>query len=610
MLARVLIWQSGTYRFLSEYQTALTCIDEALELIPTDERMYAEALRVKGATLYHSGRFQEAITCWESALATYHTINHNVAVLYMDLGNAYMAIGSLRAAEARFSEARSYWHKQHNLTWQCNLLNNLGVLYYLRGDYESAGQTLEGAISLARQSGYRYIEALALVSLAEVHRDLGDWPAGLQAYLQAEPIAREINSHFLLFYIDLGRAIIARLRGEMEQARQLLSTAAEQAASNHDKGLIGLEAGLLSLLSKKPQAATTEFEKAQHHFDPDSHEAIRSQLYLAVAYHQLGQSGVAPAYLDEVLTATSKLETDHFLVVAAADLTPLFKSFRADPRIGALHERIERHRQQVVSLRRKLRRQIVTVPSSPPKLKIRAFGVAEVKLDGKIISNADWKVKLARDLFFYILKHPDGVNKDTAGDAFWPDKTMGQMNLQFKNTLYRLRRALALETEVIEFDKDRNQYRFNPHVDYEYDVELFLDELAQAELESNEAERIKRYKTAISIYCGNYLPEVEGAWVWPERERLWQYYTKATLRVIEFLFESQRYNEALEECYAILSRDETLEEVHRLAMRAQAALGDRPAIERQFERCRAALLREVDVDPSIETFQLYDRLTA
>jgi DNA-binding SARP family transcriptional activator len=65
---------------------------------------------------------------------------------------------------------------------------------------------------------------------------------------------------------------------------------------------------------------------------------------------------------------------------------------------------------------------------------------------------------------------------------------------------------------------------------------------------------------------------------------------------------------ALEYCQRAFAEDTCLEEAHRLAMRAHAAMGNRAAVVRQFKQCQQALQEEVNVSPSSETMTLYETL--
>jgi LuxR family maltose regulon positive regulatory protein len=165
----------------------------------------------------------------------------------------------------------------------------------------------------------------------------------------------------------------------------------------------------------------------------------------------------------------------------------------------------------------------------------------------------------------------------------------------------------ALGQDVVLFDEER--YQFNRNVDYEYDVEIFLGRLAQAQAATDPDKQVSAYNAAIDVYKGPYLPEAEGEWAWWEREHLRQAHIEAIIQLAELHLEGGRHTAALEYCQRAFAEDPCLEEAHRLAMRAHAAMGNRAAVVRQFKRCQEALQEEVNVPPSSQTITLYKTLT-
>jgi two-component SAPR family response regulator len=282
---------------------------------------------------------------------------------------------------------------------------------------------------------------------------------------------------------------------------------------------------------------------------------------------------------------------------------------QSEPAVGRpasrLLKEIGQFEQKIPTLRRSLRRQASTVPFAPPKLSIQALGRVLVTVDSRPIANAEWQAqKKVRDLFFFLLAHPDGLTKEAMAAIFWPDSTPAQLKLQFKNTMYRLRHALG--QDVVVFDQDC--YQFNRDLDYEYDVETFLAKLDQAQATPEGDGQIPAYQAAVHLYRGDYLPEMEGDWIWAKREQLRDAYLGATLKLASLYLESEKYDLALDYCQRALASDPCLEEAHRLAMRVYAATGNQAAIARQFERCRQALLKEVNAHPSSQTQTLYETL--
>ena len=63
---------------------------------------------------------------------------------------AYDAIGKVEKTRRLYDEALEIWRRDGNLNFQANLLNNLGVLHFLQGDYEKAILALEEGLLCAK----------------------------------------------------------------------------------------------------------------------------------------------------------------------------------------------------------------------------------------------------------------------------------------------------------------------------------------------------------------------------------------------------------------------------------------------------------------------------
>lgn len=616
-LARTLVRRAVAHRFLGNYAASLEDADQTLALTEADETLRAiraEALRAKGICHNLSGQLNEAIKWLEQSLGTYDALGEvqNVAIVLMELGIVHTTAGRYDSALAHYTRALEYWRKTENISWQANLLNNLGVLYHLKGDYERAGQTFEDALDHARRSGHSRIEAVTLASIGDLYSDLEAAAAALDAYRQAREIARQIDHHFLLFYLDLAEASLARARGDLDRANELLESTrkrVESTGSTYERGLYALESGRLALAESRIAEAITHLELAVDALQSDGQhvEAARALLFLAQA-RAAGDEQSAFTTLESAFALAGKLDSRHTLVVAGREVEGLLKDARRHPVIGRevsqLIKQIEQFEQEIPLLRRRLRGKAIAVPFAPPKLAIQAFGRAQVAVDGRVLTTADWQTQSARDLFFCLLAHPGGLTKEEVGAIFWPDDSQAQLKLKFKNTIYRVRHALA--QEAIQFDGER--YCFNRDLDYESDVEAFREKLAQARTMIDPHKRATLYWAAVQLYKGPYLPEIDGEWVWTERERLWQAYVDVISKLAEHHLEMGEYEAALDVCRRALAEDPCLEEAHRLSMRAHAAMGNRAAIVRQFERCRQALLEEVNAPPSPQTETLYQTL--
>ncbi len=616
-LARTLVRRATYRRIIGDYQSSLTDAEQALALARRDENLdevRAEALRAKGGNLYRLGRLNDAIEWLGKSLRAYVHLKdkQNEALLLMELGLAHMSAGCYGQAWTYYQRALEYWQKTENVLRLSNLLNNMGVLSHLRGDYEMAGTLLRQALEDARRGGFPRVEALAMSSLGDLYAEVEAPEAALDAYRQARDQAQRIDYRFLLFYLDVAEAGIHRSRGEVSHARILLESAHQEArrsGSTYEKGLWHLEAGRLALAERRPPQALTHLEKAVSCLDGSNRvEASVVRLYCAVAHCMNKNEKAALTSLSDAFHSASVLESPHPLIVAGCAAKTLLQAAQSDPTVSAaaaaLMRQVAQFEETIPELRRRLRQQGTAVLMAPPRLSFQALGIVQVMIGDRCVTGADWEAKVARDLLFCLLAHPGGLTREEIGLIFWPDHSPAQFKLQFKKTIYRLRRAVG--QDVVCLIQDR--YRFNRALDYDYDVEAFETHLAQARASGRTREGATSYQAAIDRYKGRYLADVDGTWVHADRERLWRAFVHAVLELAEYCFAEGDYGRTLELVHRVLKQDGCVEEAVRLALRAYAAMGNQADMARQLARFKQALLEEADAPLSPETITLYENL--
>ncbi len=618
-LALTLVRRTYAYRYRGEYKKSLQDAQEAFTLADQSglKHLRAEALKAVGADLYHMGQLEDAIEKMNAALAAYQALGDvpNQINTRLDLGQAYSAAGRYQLALENYRQMLVYWRQVHNLTGLANLLNNLGAIYFLTGEYEQALNCYEEGQLYARRSGYSRMEAYILCGIGEVYDDLNAFNEAERAYHQSLDIALQVNDRFLMFYLLIAQAEQSRLLDRLLLARQLFSAAEqllEKSNSTYEDGLCLLEAGRLSLSEGREDEAAERLEKSARLFESGGQEtdAALAYFYLAVAHHRLGLPSSALQSLQHAFNLTMNPDTRHVLVTTGQEGLALLESVQNSQevmmRAKELLERMTLFQEEIPRLRRRLRKQASTIPFAPPKLAIHALGSPRVDRDGKPVVAAEWiHQRRVRELFFYLLSRPDGASREEICLIFWPDSPPSQLKLQFKNAVYRLRYSLG--QEVILLDQER--YWFNKALDYEYDVEVFQARLAQARSVHDNKERAAAYQVAVNGYAGSYLPDCEGSWVLPERERLSQMYMDGLLELGRLLLELGDYQAVLDVSKRALAEDICQEEAYRLAMQAYAGLGNRMEIFRLYENCRQILLNEAAAEPSQQTEELYKKLS-
>ncbi|MDD5371752.1 MAG: tetratricopeptide repeat protein, partial [Anaerolineaceae bacterium] len=603
-LARTLPRRAHALQYLGKYPEALADAEEAIHIcadLPDLLSIKAAALRSKGLNLYRLGKWQAAIA---SLIESAHIVDtlgvmEELALVNLDLGMIYQVSGAYTLSRAAYESARASFIKIGDLPRQATVLNNLGVLFHVQGSYDLAATLLEQALSAAEQSGFAHMEANTLTSIGDLYRDLDAPEAAENAYARAHEIAQRNDDRFLLLYLTLVSVPLAFQLGNPKRSMDALDQAIRLADDSHsafEQAAARLEGGRLALLTGDAPQSIPYLRKATEIFESGKHliEATRSHFYMAAAYAAIQQPADALAHLAQAFSLASSLESQQILVTSARDVKGFLEGFANQPVIGLeirnLLDQVERFENELPVLRKRLRRKASGVPFALPRLMVRALGRPQVFLNGKQVTDLGWNSQAARDLFFLLLANPEGMKREAIGALLWPESSGEQLKLQFKNAIYRLRRSL--EQDVVLLVND--YYRFNTNLDYDYDVETFKHRLAQAGAETDARKQIQILKSAVQLYKEGYLFDVDAAWTWPQRSELHQDYLRAALKLGGLYFSQAEFDQSLEVVQKLLHREACLEEAHRLAMRVHAAMGNKIAVVRQYERCQNDLLREIN----------------
>jgi LuxR family maltose regulon positive regulatory protein len=614
-LALALIRRAHTLRLLGQYDASLTDVDEALYLAETDlglQPLYAEALRTRGLNLFRLGKSRSAVEDLEHSLTLYKELKESgsIPLLLGETAMMYATVGDVESAKQLYQDALQIWRKEKNLYSQAETLNNLAFLYHQIGEYELASETYENGLVSARISHHQRAESLLLTGLGDLYTEIEEFDAAAQAYEQAEAIA----SGFVSNYLVLARVNLAMLQDDLESASGLLRSFRKYIKTNpstYERGLWALMEGRMHLARHEAKKAISLLKEAKDCFIQDGRE-VESQwclVWLMAAYEQAGQRENAGLQFRELMTKKNK--STHALLITLHQASPWLKALQNDPEIGrglaGLLDQSNHLSERIISVRRALRHHAQSIQLPAASLTIRAFGRAEVSVNGRVIPMSEWRTKSVRDLFFYFLFKQDALTKEQIGEELWPETDDPQaLKARFKDEIYRLRRAAG--RDVIVFDEV--YYRFNRTLDYEYDVEAFESFLARAQRARDNAKRLEWYQKAVDLVQGPYLSESDALWAIDERERLGQIYESALEELAGLYLNANQLDKSLSISQMALGLNRYNEGIYQMQMKAYAALGDRASVVRAYKACRAALKEGLGIPPSQETETLFRDLTA
>jgi ATP/maltotriose-dependent transcriptional regulator MalT/two-component SAPR family response regulator len=618
-LALTLVRRGNTHRQWGNYDHAFSDADEAMKITAADDALqwiYADALHIKGSSLYRLGKISEASTYLESALDISVRLKDTftIPLLLMETGLIYAENGEYAKGRNSLEKALEIGKEMGNLFLQADILNNLGFVHHKHGDYEQAAQALEEGLLTARQGGYKRGEALILISLGDLYAELEDFEIAEQNYRRAKELALRLGARFFINYLALAEFNLALLKKEMERAKtasKQCSELMEGKNSYYENGLYQLLQARLFLLDAKPREAVNELTKAGQCFNQDGRPAgiVLSHVWMAAAQNQVGERSAA---LEEIRTVLAESNGINNLVILAVHqsrewLEGLNDDLQARQTLRNLFKKEESFSTQLPGIKRQMHRlaRAVEVPSS--KLIIRAFGPGSVQVNDKTLVLKDWQTQSVREMFYYFLSLERPVTREQIEAALWAGtEEPVKLHLRFKNDIYRLRRALG---EDVILYKD-NRYQFNSAMDHDYDVEAFEAFIAKAKSSSRPEEKIGFYQKAVELVRGNYLEDIGAIWVLPEREKLEQAYLEASLAFGEILLSQGQTTDALKTCEGILEHNPASEAPYRLQMRVYHRLGDKGLVTRTYKTCERVMRETYNLPPSEETQTLYRKLTA
>ena len=622
LFAQGLVRRATCHRLLGSYESALKDALLALDLsldINDGKILEAEALREIGLNQHRLGQNQEAKVHLERSLDCYLKLDdrRNAAFVEMDLGSMEMKGGNYSTSRALYQQAYQLWEDLGNFSRLVGLCNNLGVLDHQTGNYQDAFGWFTRALEYARQTSNQRGTAFTLASLADLALDLGALSKAEDYINESKIIADETGDTYLQIYLTLSMAALARRRGDFKPARDHLDVVLYQIKDyppGNEKGKYHLEHGLLLMAEDHPEQADLDFKAAREIFLKIDlpMETCLTLVHLAWIDCLRGSLADAENKLKSVQKNIQSLGTFQPLVPTFSQQEDLLSCLEdhlpADRFTRNIVRTVSGFRSYLPGLLETLDFNILPLEvSQHPMLDIYGLGRVRVNREGELISVPEWtKQKTVRELFFYLISSEEGSSREEICLDFWPDSHPEQLKKQFKNALYRLRRAVGKDT--ILFDPLSKLYYFNRDLDYRFDVEEYKNALTQAENEQDPEIKIQLLQTAAALYQHPFAPSLEGIWSEPVRYGLYLDYEKTMLTIAEELLARGRIGSSLETVEKLLQVAPSQEKAWRLAMSSYEQKGDRSGIERTYQRCLQALAQDLDAEPSEETLSLYQDL--
>ncbi|HEU4328091.1 MAG TPA: BTAD domain-containing putative transcriptional regulator, partial [Roseiflexaceae bacterium] len=589
LLQAQLTWVNG------RYQEALQKAQHLLEL--TDAPVLrAQALRLLGICYNRLGQPRLAIDQFKLALTIEQERGdlYEIAQIQRDIGLCYRAIGHLHLAENYYSQADAYWASLGDLGLRAMSLNSKASVQHLAGRYGEALDTFTQALQYAREAAQPSKEAVVLSCIGDLYADLRLFDRARAMYDDARKLTATAHTSSDLHIASI-RLLCAY--GQFDEASQAIQTLPATTHQSH--------AQIIRLLHVTIAIGLGRYEKARQLIDELIHTLSESDpsMTLARAYvmraeiiarTQPHQPAPIMDAFEQAATVADQLGHDSFLVVDTQHLQPILRQTLAQNWKRAANWL--KRQDELAALRQSLLQ-----VQERPSLIVRTLGVEHIVFQGEVI---EFNWQKTREVFYYLLSHPEGVLLETLREMLWPDLPAKQRSERLRTAIYQLRTELS--RELVE-SQGRQIYRLKRDlVHLDYDVEQFLETVNHCD------SSLEALIEAVDRYSGPYLPSNDAQWCLNLRSHLEQRYLYALLLIADKYLERKAYQDALVMYQRILEIDNLNEHVHGQIMVCQMGLGNRSAAINQYHHMRRVLDEELGLDPddSSAAEHLYRQLIA
>jgi DNA-binding SARP family transcriptional activator len=240
-----------------------------------------------------------------------------------------------------------------------------------------------------------------------------------------------------------------------------------------------------------------------------------------------------------------------------------------------------------------------------PTLHIRLLGDFSLTYGDEAVAGVN--TSRLHSLLAYLLFHRDAPQlRQHVAFVFWPDTSEAQARNNLRQVLHQLRYALPDFDRFLQVDARTVGWRSDST--FSLDVDDFEHASALADSATGAEDKRVALERAADLYRADLLPSCYDEWIGAERDRLRQRYRQALVRLVDLLEARRDYAQASRQAQRLIRDDPADEDAYRRLMRLLALNSDRTGAMRVYQSCVANLQRELGVEPSQITREVYEGL--
>jgi predicted ATPase/DNA-binding SARP family transcriptional activator len=546
----------GALAFLQcDYPAAVRRLDASLLLYRTlgDEEGTALVLQTLGSVSREQGRYARAAELHRESMRLFRALGNRLgeAQAHGYLGfNAWLQCCWEEAA-AECGRALAEFRRLGDTEGTAWALISLGTVAQYQGSLDQAAALLTEARRLAEGAGYPEGVAWSLHELGLLAVRRGESDAHL-LLLESLSLHRDLGDRWRVTSVLEDLAACATGAGHAERAAALLGAA---------------------------DAIRTSIETELAPCERRDHERVEAQLR-----SWLGDDGFAAQLARGRITPPE-------------DLTAGFPAPASMPEAGSPRA--------ATSAGSGPKPSDTSAPADQAMtelLTVQLLGNTVVRLGDRLLTAPDWGYAKPRELLLLLVSFPP-QSKDQIGEALWPGLSGKQLRNAFHTALRDLRRALG-DPDWVAFTNGR--YAINRDRDHLFDIEEFEKALSDARRRSEATEALPLLERAVSLYRGDFLPDLlDAEWTHGRRAELRRGYGAALSGAGRRLAAADRFREAADMFRRAVGHEPLDEAAHRHLMHCLIRAGEPGQAAAVYQDLARRLREELGVAPAAETTAMY-----
>jgi two-component SAPR family response regulator len=181
------------------------------------------------------------------------------------------------------------------------------------------------------------------------------------------------------------------------------------------------------------------------------------------------------------------------------------------------------------------------------------FGNLRVEIEGREISDLEWRSEKSKEMFFFFLANGGPLRKEEIVTALWPDMPEDKTTSSFHSNMYRLRKALYQDVVA----KDSGRYILDPQARFVFDVTDYQQALQQiAATPKGSPAAITVMERALDLYKGPFAADFYSEWAQTLRPQLEEQQMSLLGSLAAAYNETGQYKKSADICQRILEVDE------------------------------------------------------